>query len=237
MKKTVVFAMALSMLLWVPVWAIAEEVAPSPLPSDAEIMAAQDTSPVLRVNGQEVPRWMFDNALRDRLLQADASAAELAPEELAVHQRAILHNLILMEALEQEAGHHGLGINVAGGALRAHIIRSGYKSYDDFRRALAKAGMTERQYGAIWQQQAAVNRLVDEKVLADVSVSETEVKARFKEDKAKYPGATLDDIRDQLTGVLLQERNQEVFARYTEDLLARTKVEIMDSALEEAYGG
>jgi hypothetical protein len=214
-----------------------EGAAPASLPTDAEIMAAQDVSPLLRVNGQEVPRWMFDNAMRDRLLQKGASAAELTPNELAGHQREILKNLVLMEALEQEAKRYGLEVGVAGGALRSQIIRGRYKSQEDFRRALANAGMTEKQFAAIWQQQASVNRLIDEKVLAGLYVREAEVQARYERDKAKYPGASLEDIRDQLIGVLSAERRQNAFARYTEDLLARTKVEVLDPALEEAYGG
>lgn len=203
MKKYLI--MLLTLALSVPFYAFAEDEAPASLsdlgitsteefiadaqkapaiPTDEEIMAKQDSSPLVTINGVDVPKWLYDNALRDSL----AGAQKLDDEELdeeAIKSK-VLHNLVDIEVLYQEAQKQGVAINEGGGALRSTIIAKKYKDEADFKRTLAQAGMTEAQFAAIWQQQASANQLIEEKVLSEVFMTDDDLHARYEQDKHKY---------------------------------------------------
>ncbi|MFW5733752.1 MAG: SurA N-terminal domain-containing protein [Oceanidesulfovibrio sp.] len=228
----VLYAMCIALTLTLALHANAQ--ASEPVPSDAEIIAAQDNSTLLVVNGEAVPRWMFDNALRD-VLGTNNTAENVREHELLHRQRAILDNLVVMELLEQEAHRQGLTVSLSGGALRTAIVRNGFDSPEDFRRTLAKAGMTEKQYTTIWSQQASANRLVDEKVAASVSVSEDELRDRFEQDKHKYRNASFEDVRDQLLSVVAGEKRHAAFERYLASLLDKADVRVVDPHLRAVY--
>lgn len=143
--------------------------------------AAQDDTPVVRVNGKALPHWLFDNALRDKL-------AGQTPEDKERYriEKEILDNLIDMELLSADAARLGLTVGEAGGHLRLAIVERSYKSPEAFDQSLAKAGMTRRQYADLWQQQATVNQLVEEKIQAGVTVSDQELEETYKEQKERF---------------------------------------------------
>jgi len=181
MKKYVPLSVLLILFLAFSPARAGEEEEAAPVPADEEILARQDASSIISVNGRDIPRWMYDNALRDALARAAGENADVAEK-----QRIILHNLVDMEVLHQEAGERGMTVNLAGGVLRSKVIGRRYKSMDEFRRVLAGAGMTEKQFAGIWQQQASVNQLIDKVVLAGIDVSGEELRARYEQDKHKY---------------------------------------------------
>ncbi len=189
MKKRIIskkyVALTLAMLLCMPSLALSEEKKAEPaIPTDKEIMALQDSSTLMTVNNVNIPKWMYDNSLRDALKKAKKNKND-AIDENAVKVE-VLQNLIDMELLEQEAKKEGFGVNEAGGHLRSSIVSARYKKEGEFRRILAAAGMTEKQYGLIWQQQASVNQLLNSHILDKVEVSEEELKALYEKEKHTY---------------------------------------------------
>ncbi len=181
---------ALALLLLVPTRALAQEeklanAVPPAIPTDAEIMAKQDGTAVITVNDTDIPRWMYENSLRDGIRKAKKEQG-MTYDENAI-KKAVVQNLIDMEVLYQEAVDEGLQVNEAGGYLRSTIM--GYRYRNDpgkFKQILAAAGMTEKQYAAIWQQQGAVNNLLSTKILANVAVSDEEIAARYEQEKHTY---------------------------------------------------
>ncbi len=155
-----------------------------PVPTDAQIMAQQDSSALISVNGVDVPKWMFDNALRDSMRKAQKDKTRNVDENAI--KKNVLQNLIDMEVLYQEAKRQGFAVNEAGGYLRNSIIGARYKKPGEFRKVLAAAGMTEKQYAHIWQQQASVNQLLGTEILDKVKVQEEEVVARYEKDKHTF---------------------------------------------------
>lgn len=154
------------------------------VPSDEEIMAKQDKSIIMTVNGTDIEKWIFDNAFNDAVNTAKkGSFAEVNEAAIAT---SIVENIVDMEVMYQEAVAQGFAINEAGGVLRSKIIGGRFKSEQEFKLRLANAGMTEVQFAHLWQQQASVNEFIEKKVLADVHVTEEELMARYEEDKHKY---------------------------------------------------
>jgi peptidyl-prolyl cis-trans isomerase C len=180
-KSIVIFGLLALLLVGLPARADERNAA---IPTDEEILALQDASAIITVNGRDVPRWMYDNALRDAQNHGSAGAESVNGEAGLRH--VILHNLVDMEVLYQEAERRGMRVNLAGGVLRSRIIGNRYETMDDFRRTLAEAGMTESQYAELWRQQASVNQFLNEAVLAEIEVSARELQARYEQDKGKY---------------------------------------------------
>ncbi len=148
---------------------------------EKKTLAAQDNTPIVRVEGKAVPRWMFANALHDRL--AGKSPSE---EELHQIEDKTIDNLVGMELLSSEAARLGLAAGEAGGQLRLAIVERSYKSPEAFNQSLAEAGMTRQQYADLWRQQAAVNRLVDEKIKPGVIVTKQELEQMYQEEKKSF---------------------------------------------------
>ena len=148
---------------------------------EQQVLAGQRSDPVAVVNGQAIPHWMFDNALRDRLASLPAAERD-NPETLVRERQAILDNLLKMELLSQEAARHGVEADVAAGLLRAGIMARAHGNDLLFAKALAKAGMTRQQYVDIWKQQVSVNRLVSEVLQPTIVIEEDAMRARYAQD-------------------------------------------------------
>ncbi|WP_028588232.1 SurA N-terminal domain-containing protein [Desulfocurvus vexinensis] len=158
---------------------LAQEQAPAPQAPALQ----QDTRTLLVVDDAQVPRWMFDNALRDKLGQAQAQGRtvdDALRRELAA---GVLDNLIQMELLAAEARRRGVQASPQAGELRAGIVAAQSGSEQEFAARLAKAGMTREQYVVLWQQQASVNRLVEEVIQPGITLSEVELRARYMRDR------------------------------------------------------
>ncbi len=151
---------------------------------DASVHAAQKSDPIAVVNGVEIPRWMYDNALRDRLATL-AKTKQQEPAAVAQAQQAILDNLIQVELFVQDAARHKVSASEGAGRLRLSIMERGYGGEAAFAETLAKHGMTRDQYVAIWQQQVSANRLVEEVLKPKVEVSEAAIVARYNQDAAQ----------------------------------------------------
>lgn len=146
-------------------------------------VVTQDTRTMVEVNGVAVPRWMFDNALRDKIAQAEASGRTVDAALRGKLGQEVLDNLIQMELLAAEARRRGVEANRAAGELRVRIVAAQSGSEEKFNARIAQAGMTREQYVAIWQQQVSVNRLVEEVIRPGIEISENDLRFRYLRDR------------------------------------------------------
>ena len=147
---------------------------------DRAIMEKQDTRPIASVGRKTVPKWMFDNAMNDRLGRGWENK-NIPEKEVTKTGKEIIDNLVTMALLESEAEKAGIHLSEGAGTLRGKIIEGSFKNRNAFLTALATAGMTEAQYRKIWQQQAVVNMLITENIEAKVTVAEADVRAIYEE--------------------------------------------------------
>ena len=143
------------------------------------VLSKQDHRPIAKVGKKAVPRWMFDNAMNDRLGKG-WETRKLPVEEVKETREKIVDNLVTMALLEAEAEKAGIRLSPGAGVLRGKIIEGSFKNRQAFLEALAAAGMTEQQYQEIWQQQAVVNMLVKENIEAKVKIDEADVQALYE---------------------------------------------------------
>jgi hypothetical protein len=203
------------------------ENSPQPPLSEREkqTLAGQNNEPIVRINGRDIPHWMFDNALRDRV-------GDKKPSKQALNKarEEILANLIDMELLAAEANRLGLAVGQAGGMLRLAIVERSYKSPEAFNQSLAEAGMTRRQYADLWRQQATVNRLVAEKIEAQVSVTEEEIKQIYEEEKqpfeTKDETSPLEKAHPRLSEAIRKAKAKMALDKYLADLRSKANIEV-----------
>lgn len=146
----------------------------------------QDARPMAKVNGASIPRWMFDNALRDKLLQAERQGRKPDPALRRTLAREVLDNLVQMELLAAEAKRRGVEADPRAGQVQAGIVAARAGSREKFEASLARAGMTLAQYQDIWRQQVSVNRLVEEVIQPGIAVDEADLLARFEQERGQW---------------------------------------------------
>jgi len=181
----------------------------------------QDGRTFMEVNGAPVPRWMFDNAMRDRIRQAESTGKALDEARRSELAREVLDNLIQMELLTAEAVSKGVEANRAAGELRVGIIEAQSGTRKAFEARLRNAGMTREQYVEIWRQQVSVNRLVEEVIQPGIQIPPADLRARYFQDVEKLvvpprvrlaelfiplPKHADDALRQQAMDALRQER-------------------------------
>jgi peptidyl-prolyl cis-trans isomerase C len=209
-------------------------------PGAEQILSKQDNATLLKVNGEAVPRWMFNNAYRDTLLSKGFDVETISKAEERQVQYDILENLIAMEALEQESIRKGTDMNIRGGQLRALIVKGGYGDPEKFKRVLAQAGMTEDQYAELWKQQASVNQLVERVILKDVGVSDEELRARYERDKGKYLSkdgapASFEEVKDNIIAAELEDKRRQVFEAYKNRMIDEAEIDILERPLRKIW--
>jgi len=149
------------------------------------IRSRQDNSTFMLVNGAQIPRWQFDNGVWDKIREGKWEK-RISEKEYKRVRKVVAANLRDVELLYQEAVRRGLKVGMAGGELRARIIRRAFPNEEEFRLALARAGMTGEQYVELWKKQAAVDRLIREKLQAEVEVKAPDIRAYYDEHKKDF---------------------------------------------------
>jgi hypothetical protein len=207
---------------------------------DQAVIAAQNKNTLIVVNGEEIPRWMFNNAFKD-VLRAEG-LLEPGPDEETANaiRQAVIDNIITMELLMQEAVRQGVAVDMRGGKLRSMVVQGRHENAEAFRRALAEAGMTEDQYIAIWRQQVSVNRLLDEIVFKDVNPTESELWQRYAEDRGKYlfedgTPAPFEEVRERIAAVVVMENRDKAFESLKQRLANSAEIRILDPELERFW--
>jgi hypothetical protein len=200
-----------------------------PAIDNQQILADQDTRPIARVGDTRIPHWMFDNAMADRLGR-NWQIRDLPENVVNTARKEILDNLVHMALLENAARESGISLSDGAGALRTKVVEGSFKNRQAFLDALARAGMTEKQYIRIWQQQAVVNMFIQQELESGVTVREKEVKALFRQRKAKQPDriAAYADIQEQLAEDVKRKKTRDKLDAFIEGLKETVLIEIYD---------
>jgi protein-disulfide isomerase len=119
------------------------------------------------------------------------------------------------KALEQPAGNFG-SVKLSQALYEARRL-----ALDDI---VANRLMDEAAKAAGIDRAALIENEITSKVHA---VTEPEIAAWFKENQARVQGAPLDQVRQPIRAYLIQERMQDVRAKYLDELKTKTSVRVM----------
>ncbi|HET9480697.1 MAG TPA: peptidylprolyl isomerase [Candidatus Polarisedimenticolia bacterium] len=155
--------------------ASAQEDAPAPAPTGTQ-------GPVVaRVNGVEILRIDFEQA-RANYMQTSGAPAQLTPEQQTDVDKAVLDGLIGTELLYQKA--RSIPIEIPQADVDAAIAqtRAGMGE-ENFKAEMSRRGMSEEGIAQVVRRNLMVQKMIQERVVGQVTVSEQESQTFYNENQ------------------------------------------------------
>jgi peptidyl-prolyl cis-trans isomerase C len=143
-----------------------------------------DPGVVALVNGEAIPRPVFERELDLAMEVADGAPGPPASQLLAL-KRTVLEGLVDSQLLMQEA--RARGVSVSPEDVRRAVARRKAEYTDErFREALAQGRLSEQEFEQETAAQLTVEKLVDEVVYARVAVTEEELQGYLDAHTAEF---------------------------------------------------
>ena len=146
-------------------------------------MPAQLPSVLARVNGEEIGRWEFDNAVK-RVEQR--AGAPVPPEKRDEILRGVLDQLVAYHLLAQEAHKRKLDVSDGDVDRRMAEIRGSFPDENTFTQGIAAQGLTVDQLRAQTRTSLQVQKIIDAEVASQVSVADADVEAFYKQNQERF---------------------------------------------------
>lgn len=183
------------------------------------------------VNGTEIDRELFTEALESQYPQAAAQAEALGQEvDLELLKTTVADNLVSSELLRQEAERRGIEVTDEGraAAIDELLEASQLGSEEELKAAFAEQGLEGEKFDSQLADQVLIDALVTDEA-GDVAPTDEEVQAAYDDAVAQQeasgetttPIPPLDDVRTQIETELTNGNISEA----TQALLARLRAE------------
>ncbi|TDP91718.1 SurA-like protein [Halanaerobium saccharolyticum] len=239
MKKILVSLLLITVLM-VPTAALAQNTE-----SNSEKNAAQSLNQgnqvVATVNGEEISSQQLAqqanvNQILQQVSQIDQQLAQLLASSEAGNtvlqelQKAKLDNLIDNVLLEQAAEESDITLtqeekNKIYEEQKAAILQQNQMDEEQFLSILEQRGYeNEEAYKEEFSNnpQIKINKLIEEEVLADVEVTEAELKSAYEENKEAFEQsgqeASFEKLKPQLEQMLKQQQQSQAINQYLDKL-------------------
>lgn len=239
MKKILVSLLLITVLM-VPTAALAQNTE-----SNSEKNAAQSLNQgnqvVATVNGEEISSQQLAqqanvNQILQQVSQIDQQLAQLLASSEAGNtvlqelQKAKLDNLIDNVLLEQAAEESDITLtqeekNKIYEEQKAAILQQNQMDEEQFLSILEQRGYeNEEAYKEEFSNnpQIKINKLIEEEVLADIEVSEEELKSAYEENKEAFEQsgqeASFEKLKPQLEQMLKQQQQSQAINQYLDKL-------------------
>ena len=172
----------------------------------------------VRINGQEITEERFGHYFDDYLSERGRNIAAIRnPDALRKLRHEALDALIDEELLWQEALHRGISAPAEEIDTALQRMQANFKTPEAFARRLERAGFTPSTYRAYLGQQLAVKHLVEDRIQADITISDREVHRFYKANPARFAipeqrrlrlitRSAAEDARGRCDAILAQAR-------------------------------
>ncbi len=184
--------------------AVTEKSTPLEKSASEEITAVKDTTPVAKVNGISIQKYVLESAMKDRRESGDSSVTL---------REDILDNLITVELLYQEAKKSGIQLSPGAGAIRADAVKRAQKDSGQFETLLSDRGLTPEEYRHQWYRQATINMYIEEQIQASVTVKERTLKklySRLNKSSEKPVERSFEESRSILHEMYVKEKTKQL---------------------------
>jgi peptidyl-prolyl cis-trans isomerase C len=146
-------------------------------------MPPQIPDVLARVNGEQIERWEFDNAVK----RMDARAGgPVPPDKRDEVLRGVLDQLVAYHLLAQESRSRKLPVADTDVDARVAEIRKGFPTEDAFKQGIAAQGLTLDQLKAQAKTSIEVSKVIDAEVNSKVSVEDPEVKGFYDQNMERF---------------------------------------------------
>ena len=246
MKKILVSLLLITVLM-VPTVALAQNTE-----SNSEKNAAQSLNQgnqvVATVNGEEISSQQLAqqanvNQILQQVSQVDQQLAQLLASSeagktvLEELQKAKLDSLIDNVLLEQAAAESDITLtqeekNEIYEQQKSAILQQNQMDEEQFLSILEQRGYeNEEAYKEEFSNnpQIKINKLIEEEVLADVEVTEAELKSAYEENKEAFEqsgqDASFEKLKPQLEQMLKQQQQSQAINQYLDKLREDAEIE------------
>lgn len=163
------------------------------------------TDPVVAtVNGDAIHRSEYDKAVA------------------AGNGGQVLDGLILERLVEAEAKKRGITVDAQQTAGLLADQKKNFASDQEYQAALAQAGISETDL----LKRLRINELLRQMVADQTQVTDQEIAAGYDATKDRYPGQTLDQVKDQVRAGLERQKVQKVLPGFLDQLKSSAKIEM-----------
>jgi peptidyl-prolyl cis-trans isomerase C len=146
-------------------------------------MPPQIPDVLARVNGEQIERWEFDNAVKRMEARA---GGPVPPDKRDEVLRGVLDQLVAYHLLAQESRSRKLPVADTDVDARVAEIRKGFPTEDAFKQGIAAQGLTLDQLKAQAKTSIEVSKVIDAEVNSKVSVEDPEVKGFYDQNMERF---------------------------------------------------
>ncbi len=131
------------------------------------------------VNGVVIARIQFDKELKVHLERVSRQGRQITDDQMEELKKDILEGLIEREVLYQESQKAGIKIADQKVDDQVAAIKKRFPNEEEFKKALAGMGLTEKEVREQIQHGLAIRELIDQKVANKVVITDEETKAYY----------------------------------------------------------
>ncbi|MBP3951633.1 SurA N-terminal domain-containing protein [Bacillus suaedae] len=192
--------------------------------TEAEIV--ESDAVVATVNGEEITGSKYNDMYSQTLLMFQQNGQDATDE--AMVQEQTLSRLIEQELLMQEV--ETLGIEAPSSEIEERLeqIKSQFENEEQFEEQLAQLDLTEQALEDQLAYEIRVNKYIEQEV-PEVEIDENEVQAYYDQlvSQQGEQVPALEEVRDQIEEVLMNQRRQTNFASMIEILKEESEIETL----------
>lgn len=180
------------------------------------------------VNGEAILLSDFENFQNQFIARQGVDMATLDDAAKEQIKTMILDILISQKILSQEADKANIKVTDEDIDAQFDAIKSQFPDEATFAELLKTENLTEEQLKEQLKQDIFVQKYIDQKFSLDaISVSEEEVKTAYDLISGTQEIGTLEEVKSDLEQYVKGQKQQEVVAKFVEELKASAKIEIL----------
>ncbi len=183
------------------------------------------------VNGEEIYAIAIDRQIAAMRVQNEtAFTGDNGAERENEFKKLLLSGMIDATLVSQAAAEAGVVVEDAEVDTQVELMRSAFDSEDKFLESIGGAGLDVEALRIQLSDQLLTQKLI---ATLDVKtdVSDKDVETFYRNNKQLFPDRKLDEVREQVREIVLQQRRADAYQAYVAELRATAEIEIKDQAL------
>ncbi|AKM83839.1 TPA: hypothetical protein DCZ46_00690 [Candidatus Campbellbacteria bacterium] len=185
---------------------------------------------VARVNGIEITQNDLDAYELKMLAEQQIDKASLDEEALGQLKAQALDSLISQSLLEQAVKKDGTKVSKSDIDEQIETIKGQFEDEAAYQSALSTQGTTEDILRTEIERDLVTQKYLEKVLdLESITVTEEEIQTAYDQESAVNENlAELSEISEQIKAFITQQKQQELFATYLQELKADAEIEILN---------
>ncbi|MBD3282596.1 MAG: hypothetical protein GF387_03275 [Candidatus Portnoybacteria bacterium] len=180
------------------------------------------------VNGEEISQEEYNSAESQIAANQGIDLGSVDEETKQQIQNQAINNLVSQTLLSQAIENSDVAISEQEINNQIQIIKDRFDSEDAFNQALSAQGMTEEDLRSQIELSLSQQAYFDQELnLSSVEASEEEVASKYEEVAANQEVPPLEQVRDQVEQLIVQEKQQDLINDHVEELRAEADIQIL----------